>query len=158
MVRLYAFHSLFLTNTTVYSSCSFSLYRTYISLSFSYTIEVYPIVSGYARFTRHCVPFTIKWKGNFKQFFFQCGLARKSNQTVEKYFLLFISSLNKSSRNVRSARVEIHRLYVFVTLRLFFFSHDVYSAMKLSDWYSSVCILWKRIRFNKKKNSVVWMF
>lgn len=40
-----------------------------------------------ARLTRHGVPFAIKRKGNFKQFFFQCGLARKSNKIVEKLLL-----------------------------------------------------------------------
>lgn len=52
----------------------------------------YPIVSGsHDLYATVLVPFAIKWKGNFKQFFFQCGLARKSNPNCRKHFLLFIS-------------------------------------------------------------------
>lgn len=45
----------------------------------------YPIVSGsHDLHATVLVPFAIKWKGNFKQFFFQCGLARKSNSNCRK--------------------------------------------------------------------------
>lgn len=47
------------------------------------------------------VPFAIKWKGNFKQFFFQCGLARKSNPNCRKHFSIVYFSCKTIAWNIR---------------------------------------------------------